>query len=68
MTDFNKLIAAPALDLAGAIYVEGGPEASLYVKTAEEEVREVGSFETGFFDDSNRSFWPIPNILGFAPR
>ncbi len=68
MTRFNQIIAAPELGLAGAIYVEGGPEASLYVKAGGEEVREVGSFETGFFDESNRTFWAIPNVLGFAPR
>ncbi|HEU5055549.1 MAG TPA: phosphodiester glycosidase family protein, partial [Kofleriaceae bacterium] len=52
------------LDLAGALYVEGGPEASLVAGP----VAEVGSFETGFFDHSNRQFWDIPNVLGAAPR
>ncbi len=52
------------LDLAGALYVEGGPEASLVAGP----VAEVGSFETGFFDHSNRAFWDIPNVLAAAPR
>jgi hypothetical protein len=73
MTRFNQIIAAPELDLAGAIYVEGGPEASLYVKTGaardgDAEVAEMGSFETDFFDDSNHVFWRIPNVLAFTPR
>jgi hypothetical protein len=52
------------LDLAGALFVEGGPEASLVAGA----VQEIGSFETGFWDDSNHRFWDIPNVLGAAPR
>ena len=51
------------------MYVEGGPEASLYVKVGGEVVSEVGSFETGFFEsDANQVFWPLPNVIGFAAR
>ena len=29
----------------------------------------MGSFETGFRElDDNDRFWPIPNVLGFAPK
>jgi hypothetical protein len=62
MTALSRVLAD--LDLAGALYAEGGPEASLVAGP----VAEVGSFETGFFDDSNRRFWDIPNVLGAAPR
>ena len=52
------------------MYVEGGPEASLYLAVGGQAiVSEMGSFETGFFEShDNRRFWPLPNVLGFAPR
>ncbi len=62
MTAFSQAMAD--LDLTGALFAEGGPEASLVAGA----VREIGSFETGFWDDSNRRFWDIPNVLGAAPR
>ena len=68
MTDFTRLVATPALGIRQALYLEGGPEASLYVNAGGVEVGEVGSFETGFHDGSNRLFWDIPNVIGFVPR
>jgi hypothetical protein len=68
MTEFSQRLADPALDLKAAMYVEGGPEASLYVKGETETIREIGSFETDFHDGSNVVFWPIPNVLTFAER
>lgn len=65
MRDFNTMIAAPDLRIRSAMFVEGGPEASLYVRTGSHEVAEVGSWEDGFFDASNRVFWPVPNVVGF---
>jgi hypothetical protein len=58
------------LGLTRLMYVEGGPEASLYVKVGERVVvSETGSFETGFFEsDENRVFWPLPNVIAFVPR
>ena len=58
------------LRLQRLMYVEGGPEASLYVKAAGREVvSEMGSFETGFFEtDANRTFWPLPNVIAFAAK
>jgi len=67
MAVFNEMIAAPELGLVGVMYVEGGPEASLYVKTDAGEIREVGSWETGFSGASNNHFWSIPNVIGFEP-
>jgi hypothetical protein len=69
MTRLNELVADPALGIVAAHYVEGGPEASLFVDIGEHSVSEVGSFETGFFEsDENLGFWDIPNVIGFAPR
>ncbi len=68
--DFIEILRGLPLDLRRLMYVEGGPEASLYVKVeGGEPVSRVGSFETGFLEkDDNTSFWPIPNVIAFAPR
>jgi hypothetical protein len=68
MSDFTRMVAAPGLGLVQALYLEGGPEASLVVRGGGREVAEVGSFETGFHDHSNKLFWDIPNVIGFVPR
>ncbi len=53
------------LNLAGALFLEGGPEASLVVRGADGELARVGSYETGFVDnDTNQSFWWLPNVIG----
>jgi len=69
MRDFNTMIADPRLGLTGAMFVEGGPEASLFVRTNGGTIEKTGSWETGFRpDDSNSQFWRIPNVIGFAPH
>lgn len=56
------------LDLAGALFMEGGPEASLVVD-ADPPLQRVGSYETGFVEnDGNSAFWWLPNVLGVQPR
>jgi hypothetical protein len=67
MTVFNQMIASKEIGIVGAMYVEGGPEASLYVKTEAGEIRGIGSWETKFSGASNNHFWKIPNVIGFEP-
>ena len=68
--DLVDILLALPLGLKRLMYVEGGPEASLYVRAAGQVVvSEMGSFETGFLErDDNTIFWPLPNVIGFAPR
>src|SRR5262249_6779460 len=67
MADFAAMLAAPEVGLRGALYVEGGPEASLFVRGGGRTFEVIGSFESGFQeDDDNAAFWPIPNVLGFG--
>jgi hypothetical protein len=68
--DLIDVLRGLPLDLKRLMYVEGGPEASLYVSAqGQEPVSRVGSFETGFRElDDNLSFWPIPNVIAFAPK
>jgi hypothetical protein len=64
-----QMLAADSLGIRGLVYMEGGPEASLIARGEAVHVQEVGSYEDGFHPmDSNRDFWRIPNVIGFAPR
>ncbi|MFC1552902.1 phosphodiester glycosidase family protein [Candidatus Latescibacterota bacterium] len=66
--DFNNIILNLPLDINNVMYVEGGPEASLFVKTNDFIGKWMGSYETGFFDNSNTKFWPIPNVIGIKRK
>lgn len=69
MRDFALWLARPEQRIAAAVYVEGGPEASLYAAAGGQVVEAIGSYETGFReDDDNRAFWELPNVIGFATR
>ncbi len=63
--NFIEILLRLPIDLYNAMYVEGGPEAQLYVNAGGVEVEKFGSFETGFFEsDENDQAWPVPNIIG----
>lgn len=67
MSELSRAVAA--LDLAGALFLEGGPEASLVVRGAEGELARVGSYETGFIEnDENQTFYWLPNVLALEAR
>jgi hypothetical protein len=69
MTVFASMLASPELEIRHAHYVEGGPEASLHVRSGNTIISEMGSYETAFnADDSNVAFWSIPNVIGFTPK
>lgn len=62
-------VALAAHDLAGAIFLEGGPEASLVVHGPDGTLERVGSYETSFVEnDDNRAFWDLPNVITLVPR
>jgi hypothetical protein len=64
----NHLRALP-IELGRAMYVEGGPEAQLYVRSGGREFELVGSYETGFpASDSNRRARPVPNVVAIGRR
>jgi len=67
MTELARAVAT--LDLAGALFLEGGPEASLVVRGTDGEMSRVGSYETGFVEnDENKTFWWLPNVLALEPN
>jgi hypothetical protein len=67
--DFINILLSLPISLYNAMYLEGGPEASLYMSTNGYEIERFGSYETDFRDDdTNTIAWPIPNIIGIIRR
>ena len=63
--DFINQLQNSNLGIVKAMYLEGGPEASLYIKTEDFEAEHIGSYETGFNEnDDNDEFWELPNVIG----
>ena len=47
------------------VYLEGGPEASLYIQTADTVISKYGSYVSKTYaNDKNDHFWKIPNVIG----
>jgi hypothetical protein len=66
----NQMIAfmsAMPFQLFNAIYLEGGPETSLFIKTDQQKVERLGSYVSGSYPkDTNRQFWKLPNVIGLS--
>jgi hypothetical protein len=63
----TALLALP-IDLAQAMYVEGGPEAQLFARGAGGEVERVGGFEGALRAADNVQAWPVPNVVAAVRR
>ncbi len=69
MHDLNQMLINLPIDIECAQHLEGGPEASLYIKTNNIELAFNGSYESLFIESNNNtSFWKIPNIIGFTKK
>ena len=67
--DLIVMLLALPLDIKNAMYLEGGPEATLYLKSGNVSFEKVGSFETSFMEhNDNRVAWPLPNVIGVMRR
>ncbi len=62
--EFAQALLDLPLNLVGAMYVEGGADAAMYVQVNNFTGRWVGEYQTDFFQSSNKHFWPTPNVLG----
>lgn len=68
MNSLNERLLKLPLEITRAMHVEGGPEASLSIRTKGLSVDLSGSFETGFNEtEESRRQWPIPNVVGVVP-
>jgi hypothetical protein len=64
----EHLLALP-LDLAQAMYGEGGYQAQLYVGAGGQEYQFGGGFDDGRNPgDPGRQAWPLPNVVAARPR
>jgi hypothetical protein len=62
--DFIENLLALPLGIRRAMYLEGGPEASLGLQAAGVSFLKVGSYETGFNEnDDNHAAWVLPNVI-----
>jgi hypothetical protein len=63
--DFAEALLALPLGLRETMYVEGGPEAQLYVHAGDRQIEAVGSHgSSGFAGLAGTFAMPIPNVLG----
>ncbi|MCF7920426.1 MAG: hypothetical protein K9N06_11000 [Candidatus Cloacimonetes bacterium] len=69
MADLNDKLLALPIDLECAQHLEGGPEASFYLKFNDVTLQSMGSYETDFNEkDSNDIFMPLPNVIGIIKK
>jgi len=62
MSDF--ILGLP-LNVYSVMYLEGGPESSLFVNAGDTIIEKVGSWVSpGYANDDNNYFWELPNVIG----
>jgi hypothetical protein len=67
--DFNTLLLSLPLSIYNAMYLEGGPEASLYFSGHGVELDQSGTYETGLNKSPVRpGARSIPNIIGITRK
>ncbi len=67
--DFINMLLQLPLEIYNAMYLEGGPEASLYFNSGDAEKELFGIYESRFFlSDDNDTAWKIPNVIGIKRK
>jgi hypothetical protein len=67
--DLINILKKLPIEIARAMYTEGGPQAQLYIKTGAHEYDFTGHSEIDFSNKANSLFsWPIPNAVGVSLR
>ena len=57
------------LNIRTTVYLEGGPETSLYVNTGDTVIAKYGSYVSNTCDnDNNDHFWKIPNVIALREK
>lgn len=66
MIDFMIHFEEPLLN---AIYMEGGPQTSLFVDTKNDRIEKLGSYVSKTYPtDKNSEFWALPNVIGIRKK
>ncbi|MDP2337166.1 MAG: hypothetical protein Q8N05_12105 [Bacteroidota bacterium] len=64
----NYLQGLP-LNIRTTVYLEGGPETSLYVNTGDTVIAKYGSYVSNTCaNDNNDHFWKIPNVIALRKK
>ena len=67
--DFTNILLSLPISLDNAMYLEGGPEATLYFSANGIEFEKVGSHETALGENSFRKMArPLPNVIGIGKK
>lgn len=67
--DFINILLRLPISIYNAMYLEGGPEATLYFSASDVKFEKFGSFETAFIEhDDISAAWPAPNVLGIVKK
>jgi len=57
------------LNIRTTVYLEGGPEASLYINTGDTVIAKYGSYVSNTCNnDNNDHFWAIPNVIALKRK
>ena len=67
--EFSKILLKAPLQIQSAMYLEGGPESSLYLNNGEIIVEKIGSYVSRTFaHDKNQQFRKMPNVIGIKRK
>jgi hypothetical protein len=67
--DFILILLSLPINIKNAMYVEGGPEASVYLKIDDKEMKWAGSCQTDFTEqDDPEKGYKLPNIVGVVKQ
>jgi hypothetical protein len=67
--DLIHILLSLPIHIKNAMYVEGGPEATLYMKVRDKEMTFVGTCETETLEgEALKSVQRIPNVIGVVKR
>ncbi len=66
--DFNETLLGLPVNLVTAMYVEGGPQAALFLNTPARTGGWGGSLTGSFRPGADARFWPLPNVLGIKRK
>jgi hypothetical protein len=69
MWEFNEAVKSLGLGVTRLMHMEGGPTASLSIRSREVNVDLAGSYETTVeADDTSSELSPLPNAIGVQTR
>ncbi len=67
--EFIRMMLKLPFPINTAIYLEGGPETSLFVNLHHMQLHNVGSYVSSTYEtDANCTFWPLPNVVGIRMK